>query len=307
MADRDGDVPPPPINRGRSREVWIGLFVLVALISGLGLLFALTDPAMLRGRYFIHTTVQDAGGIRKNDPVRMVGVVIGRVLSFHLDPQSGTVGMRLEIENEYQIPKDSRLEIRSKNLWGEMVAEIIPGKSAELLVDGDRIPGKLEGGMMDQAADLAPSAQEIMDRMKKIMSDQMITSVNAGATEMQALLKEMNGIAAEQRGELLAISKSLRKSAQGLEGAATRPELESAIKRTDVLMARLDETTQSLDRSSRSLERVMAGVEKGEGTMGKLLKDEELYKNLNQAVLNIDKLVVDFREHPRRYVKMSLF
>jgi len=308
MADRDDEVK-VPASRGRGREVWVGLFVLIGFTVGLILLFSLTDPAMFRGRYFIHTEVADAGGIRKSDPVRMVGVVVGRVLSFKLDPQSGRVAMRLEVESEYQIPKDSTLEIRSKNFWGEMVAEIIPGQSTEYLKDGDALPGKLAAGMLSGAGteDIANKAKEAVDRMNRVMSDQTIKSVEASTVELQGLLKELNGIANEQRGELLALSKSLRKSAAGIEGAATRPELQEAIKKTDALMTRFGEVSQSLDRSSRSLETVMARLEKGEGSLGKLLKDEELYKNLNVTVQNVNKLVVDLREHPRRYVKMSLF
>jgi phospholipid/cholesterol/gamma-HCH transport system substrate-binding protein len=308
MAERD-DAPPVPTRRGVAREVWVGLFVLVGFLSGLILLFALTDPAMFRGRYFVHTQVEDAGGIRKSDPVRMVGVVIGRVLSFKLDPQSGKVAMRLEVESEYKVPKDSRLEIRSKNFWGEMVAEIIPGTSTEYLQNGDSLPGKLAAGMLsgEGTEEIAKKAQEAVDRMNRMLSDQAIKSVEASTVELSALLKELGGIAGEQRGELLAISKSLRKSAAGIEGAATRPELQEAIKKTDALMVRLDDVSQSLGRSSRSLETVMARVEKGEGSLGKLLKDEELYKNLNTTVENVNKLVVDLREHPRRYLKMSLF
>lgn len=308
MADRDDEVQ-VPASRGRGREVWVGLFVLVGFTVGLILLFSLTDPAMFRGRYFIHTQVEDAGGIRKSDPVRMVGVVVGRVLSFTLDTQTGKVAMRLEVESEYKIPKDSRLEIRSKNFWGEMVAEIIPGKSTEYLQNGDSLPGRLAAGMLSGAGteDVARDAQEVLDRLNKVMSDQTIKSVEASTVELQGLLEELNGIANEQRGELLAISKSLRKSAAGIEGAATRPELQAAIQKTDALMTRMDEVSQSLGRSSRSLETVMARVEKGEGSLGKLLKDEELYKNLNVTVQNVNKLVVDLREHPRRYLKMSLF
>jgi phospholipid/cholesterol/gamma-HCH transport system substrate-binding protein len=310
MADRDDeDVPPPPKAPGRGREVWIGLFVLVGFLGGLGLLFSLTDPAMFRGRYFIHTVVEDAGGIRKNDPVRMVGVVIGRVLNFKIEPGNGRVAMRLEVESEYTIPKDSRLEIRSKNFWGEMVAEVVPGKSTEVLQDGDSIPGKLAAGMLSGAGteDIAADAQDVVNRLQRVMSDETIKSLNTGAGELQSLLNELDGMAKEQRRELVAISKSLRKSAQGIEGAATRPELQEAIKKTDALMVRLDEASQSLGRSSTSLERVMARVEKGEGSLGKLLKDEDLYKNLNTTVQNMNKLVVDLREHPRRYVKLSLF
>jgi phospholipid/cholesterol/gamma-HCH transport system substrate-binding protein len=305
MADQDDDVPPPPSSRGRNRELWVGLFVLVGLIGGLSVLFVMTEPAMLRGRYFISTDVPDAGGIRKGDSVRMLGVVIGRVTSFKID--RGRVAVRMEIEGEYKLPRDSKAVIKSKSLLGEMVADIVPGTSTETLAYGGSIPGELEVGVLEEGDKLSDKASEVMTRAQRVLSDATIQNVEAGTTELRGLLDEMNKMAKEQRGELSALSKSLRRSAEGIEGAATRPELQNAIKKTEALMARMDTVTISLDRSSTSLETVMTRLEKGEGSLGKLLKDEELYKNLNEAVLNTNKLLIDFREHPKRYVKLSFF
>src|SRR6266481_394125 len=110
MANHDDD-PKPPNPRGHGREVWVGIFVLVGFISALTLLFTMTSPAMFRGRSIVTTIVPDAGGIRKGDPVRMKGVVIGRVLRFKIDKPKEQVIVQLEIEGEYQVPKDSRVEI----------------------------------------------------------------------------------------------------------------------------------------------------------------------------------------------------
>jgi hypothetical protein len=91
--------------RTRDQALWVGLFIIVALGTTLGLLFTLTDAALFRGRYIVTTNVPDAGGIRRGDPVQMRGVSIGRVMGFAIDKQGVT--LRLEIEGVYPLPEDS--------------------------------------------------------------------------------------------------------------------------------------------------------------------------------------------------------
>ena len=118
----------------------------------------------------------------------------------------------------------------------------------------------------------------------------------------------------EQRGELRALTVSLRRSAQGIEKATSGPELERTVKRIDEITARLDGTIGRLDSSSRSLDSILARLDRGEGTLGKLLRDEQLYKNATDATANLNKaaeemrkLMVDFQAHPRKYINLKVF
>jgi len=306
MAERDDDDAPVPAPRGRGRQLWVGVFVLVALIGGLGVLFTMTDPAMFRGRYIVSTVVEDAGGIRKGDPVRMKGVVIGRVLGFTIDLQKGNVTMKIEIEGEYSVPRDSTIEVKSKNIYGEMTADVLPGTSAEPLKSGDVLPGRLKKDLF--SPEMAEKANDVMTRVQRLLADEILTNVQDGTTEMKVLMRQLNTIAAEQKVQIATIEKGLNQTIASLDKTINSPELQAAIKRSDELSQRLAEATASLDKSAKSLEVVMARVEKGEGSMGKLLKDnEELYKNMNDSIANANKLLIDFREHPRRYVKLSFF
>ena len=65
--------------------------------------------------------------------------------------------------------------------------------------------------------------------------------------------------------------------------------------------------TGTLDRSSRSLESVMARIDRGEGTLGKLTRDDALYNNLNAAAVNLNKLAEDVRAQPRKYINLKIF
>ena len=107
---------------------------------------------------------------------------------------------------------------------------------------------------------------------------------------------------------------SLQRSAVGLEKVATGPELDRALKRVDTLGERMDTVTASLQRSSQSVETVTARAAKGEGSLGKLMTDDELYRSLNQAVnnmneatLSLNRLVDDIQKNPKKYINLKVF
>ena len=305
-------LPPPPPSRGRDRELWVGALVIVGVASIFIALFTLTDAAMFRGRYIITTVVSDAGGIRKGDPVQMKGVNIGRVMRFRITPQG--VAVNLEVEGEYPIPKDSRVELRGSGLLGGMVANVVPGASPEMLRRGDSIPGTIGSGPFAEVNELTGSAAKAVDRVKALFSDETVQNVQKGSGEARQVIHDLQAAINEQRADLLALTKSLRKAAEGLEPVATGPELQQSVKRIDALTQRLDGVVGTLDRSSRSLETVMGRIERGEGSLGKLTKDDKLYVNaaeaaasLNKAAEELTRLTADIRNQPRKYLKFSVF
>jgi phospholipid/cholesterol/gamma-HCH transport system substrate-binding protein len=147
----------------------------------------------------------------------------------------------------------------------------------------------------------------VLKQAQAALSPETVQNIQASSSEAQQLLKELRAMTTEQRKELADLSRSLKKSAHDVEGLAGRPELDRAIKRLDTMTAQLDESTASFKRSSSSLETVMARIENGEGTLGKLSKDQTLYNNLNDAVANMNRLAEDVRRQPKKYLKLSLF
>jgi phospholipid/cholesterol/gamma-HCH transport system substrate-binding protein len=308
----DKPLPPPPPPRGKHREVWVGLFVIGGVLATVVTLAVMTDAALFRGRYIITSNVPNASGIRKGDPVQMRGVNIGRILGFKIGGQG--VDLRLEIEGEYPIPKDSRVEIKASGLLGGMVAEVIPGASPKNVTWGDSIPGATGVGLFDKMDELAGEADKVAKRVQGLLSDEMVRDLQGGAAGARQSLESLQAILKEQRGELRGLSASLRRSAEGLERVTTGPELERTTKRVDELVGRLDGTLSTLDRSSKSLESILARMDRGEGTLGKLSTDETLYKkaseataNLNKATVELNKLLADFQEHPRKYINLKVF
>ncbi|HEX2092554.1 MAG TPA: MlaD family protein [Longimicrobiaceae bacterium] len=298
--------------RSSRREIQIGFFVLAGIVAVVAALLMLTDPGTFRGRYHLSTVVSDAGGLRKGDPVQMRGVNVGRVRGFHIG--QGGVEIALEMERQYPIAEDSRISLRSGGLLGGMIVEVLPGRAADRVEDGDVLPGSTAAGVFDVAASVGTRADTVLGRAQALLSPATIQAVGGSAQELQSMLVQLAALAAEQRRELSVLSASLRRSAVGVERATTRPELERSIARMDSISLQLDWSTASLNRSTASLETVLTRIERGEGTLGKLSRDESLYNNLNQAASNASQaasnassLMEDIRQNPKKYIDLRVF
>lgn len=306
------ELPPLPPSHTRDQALRVGLFLLVAIAVTLILLYTLTDAAMFRGRYVVTTHVPDAGGIRRGDPVQMRGVNIGRVMSFGIGPEG--VAIRLEIEGEYSVPADSKLQLRSAGVLGGMVANIVPGTSTQMLRYGDTLKGAAEEALQSATQRLLDRAGKAMDRVDALLSDAFVKDVHGGGTDLRALLKTLSDTTKEQREELRVLEASFKKNSESIERVAGGPELERAAKRLDGITERADRLVDSLNRSSQTAEQLLTRLDRGEGTMGKLSKDERLYKDMTEAVQSLHKsatdlgeLITDIKKNPKKYLKFSVF
>lgn len=300
-------------SRIRDRELWVGAFTIVGVVAVLAVLFILTDPSLFRGRYNIETVVDNAGGIRRGDPVQMLGVNIGRVVAFRLAPEGG-VAVTLEVLNQYRIPADSRVQLRSGGLLGGLTAVVVPGTAVESVARGSRLGGASEAGIFEQLNAVQEEANRTLVRVQGLLDERTVRNVQDSGQDLRQLLRQLNEVTTEQRGELAAVSRSLRRSAEHLQQATDGPEIERSLARIDSLTARLDGVVASVDGSARSLESILGRIDRGEGSLGKLTRDEALYDHATEAVASLKqaadefgRLAVDIREQPKKYVDLSLF
>lgn len=291
--------------RSANREVKVGAFVLIGLAAFLIALFTLTDVGTFRGRYYVRTIIESAGGMRNGDPVQMRGVNIGRVTGFDMMPDG--VAVTMEIYNRYEIPEDSRVAVRSAGLLGGVVVDVTPGMSAERAEDDQVLPGMVETDVFNMVDDLGGQAETVLTQAAALLSDRNITAVGASAAELQTVLAQLTAITASLRGELTPFSQSLRRSAENFENSTSGPELARSLANLDSLTARLDDATVDLGEASSSLGVVIGRIEAGEGTLGRLSEDEALYDNLNSTVLTLQSLIADIQANPKKYLDISVF
>lgn len=122
-------------------DVWVGFFVLLgaaavlflALQAGNMSSLSFTDTYVVTGRF------DNIGGLKPQAPVKSAGVVVGRVGDISFDDKTFQANVSLDLNENYQFPKDSSLKILTAGLLGEQYIGIEPGGDTKNLVDGDRI------------------------------------------------------------------------------------------------------------------------------------------------------------------------
>jgi phospholipid/cholesterol/gamma-HCH transport system substrate-binding protein len=289
------------------REVRVGIFVLLGILSAIAVLFVLTDPATLRGRYMIVTTIENAGGIRRQDPVLMRGVNIGRINGFEM--VENRVNITLEIEGAWEIPADSYTRLAGAGLFGGRTMEVIPGESPSPVAEGDTIPSVGESeGIFGTAEAMGAQATTLLEQLNQLFSDPTILAVQGTASELQALTTELRRVVAVQQEQLSLLTASLQRSASAIETAAgAGPDVARVAARADTAMAQIQTTTRTLGHTASLLDSVLVRFQAGEGTLGRLSRDDSLYVNLNRAAESIALLATDIRENPRRYIRIGIF
>lgn len=296
-----------PRNTG-GREARVGIFVIAGLLAFVTVLFLLTDPATMRGRYMLVTTVQDAGGIRRGDPVQMRGVIIGRINGFEM-MSSGRVAVRMEVEGEWKIPDGSRTRLGASGLFGGRTMEVIPADASTYHASFDTLPGSDGGsGLLGNTDEIGEKATAVLTGLESLLADTTVAAMKGSATELEVLLTDLSAVTREQRSTLKRLTESLARSAVELEPAAAAGEdIARAITRADSAMAVLTETGRSLDEAAASLRSLLARIERGEGTLGKLATDDALYNNVSRAAESVAALVEDLKANPKRYINISIF
>ncbi len=291
----------PALARRGQQELWVGAFVLAGVAAVLILLYALTDPSLFRGRYVVSLLVDDAQGIRNGDAVRMRGVQIGRVRGFVMRPEGVTV--RLELDRDFEVAEDSQVILRTINVLGEMAAEVHPGTSERPLRDGAVIRGQRGPELIGSVSGVASEARQTLDRVQALLSPETVEDVEASSHQLRQLIESLRALSAELRG----LTRSARASTERLELLSTSDELPETL-------ATLDEVARSLDVASGSAAVLLVRLQRGEGTLGRLLRDDTLYvesttaaQRVAAAATAVERLAEDIRKRPERYLSITIF
>jgi len=292
------------------RQVRIGLFVLAGLIATVILLFLLTDPSMFRGRYRITTTVDNVMGLRTGDPVQMRGVTIGSVNDFELGGQGDNVVIVLEVDGQWLIPEGSTTQLVQPGLMAPRTVEVLPGPGPGTMGAGDNMPGIAVKGLLDDTETLGEKGQIALDAIADLLSEKNLDAFSGSAQGLDNLVGELSDLVESERESLREVIESFRRAADGLTeatGPELREDLASLMARGDSAMGRINTTSESIEGVAASLETILARIQNGEGTLGKLWASDSLFTDLTAAVESARTLMDDIRENPGRYLSVSIF
>lgn len=291
-----------------TKEIKIALVAIVGiLIMYFGINF-LKGINLFSSNSYYYLTFDDIQGLGASTPIYADGYKVGTVDAVEFDyAQSGPIKVKADIDKNLRVPKGSQAEI-VKDLMGNLqVNLLLANNPRERIEPGGVIPGAVNEGIMGKAGELVPVVEKMLPKLDSILSSvNALLADPALAATLHNAQTITNNLTVSTR-ELNTLMAGLNKQVPGMINRANGV-LDNTHRLTSNL-ASLD-VQGTLDRVNKTLEEAQAFTDKlnsNKGTLGLLMNDTRLYDNLNATMSHADSLVIDLKQHPKRYVHFSVF
>ena len=284
-----------------SKEIQIALVAVVGIIVlyfGLQFLKGMTLFST-DNRYFVK--FQDVSGLSVASPIFANGYRVGVVETI------GEIVASIGVDKNMQVPKGSRAEIAT-DLMGNVKVQLVLGNVADgVVAPGDTITGGQQVGAMGKAADMIPTIQQMLPKLDSILAsvntllaDPAIASSLHNVDQITANLSRTSQDLSQLTAQLNRQMPQMLKNADGV--LANTNQITKNLNELDIAA-----TMTSVNTTLKNVEQMTATLNSKEGTLGLLMRDPGLYNNLNSTMMHADSLMMDLKQHPKRYVHFSVF
>ncbi len=296
------------------REYKTALIVLVALSLFIWGFNYLKSKDIFKSYNTYYTILDNVEGIVQSTPVTLKGIQIGTIEQLEFYNGIEQTMLVLNIDSHYHFAKDSKVKIYGGNIMGGKSVAIIPGKESLMAKDGDTLVVMKMPGMFDLVNDKITPLQNKLERIltatdtllwgiNNVLNPQTQKALSSSIENMSAMMKQLklttgkfNDVMIQNREHLNATMANLDKMTgnfASLSDSLQQIKLQKVVRQINQTVSKLNE---SLDK-----------LNKGQGTMAKLMNDEKLYNNLERSTKELEQLLKDLREHPKRYVHFSVW
>ncbi len=299
-----------------SKEVKTAILVILGIIFFIFGFNYLKGKNLLDSSRVLYTEYDNIGGLTPSAPVTINGFSVGKVSRIYFkDDNSGRLVVEMEVNTNFKFSKNSTAQLYQESPISEKGVAIIPvNDAAPNAKKGDYLKGEVKSGiteLLDKR--LAP----LQNKIEKVMSetDTLLVSVNAVFDEktrghlkasmatLETTIASFNKTSKSLNAMLEDNKLKLNHTISNFEGVSSNfNDLSSSLSKANIAA-----TIKELQAAVNKFDLVLAKIDNGEGSIGKLLKDEGLYNNLEGASKQMEQLLEDMKLNPKRYVHFSLF
>ena len=290
----------------------LALFAILLLIYGYGFL---KGSDLFSNERTFYVSYDNVAGLTVSAPVTINGYVVGQVKKIEFENDLGGLLVTFSVTKNFNFSKNSIVRIYSTSVIGGNALAIIPEIDKDrIAIDGDVLKGEIEKGMLESlTSGLKPLENKIYTTLSGL--DSLLINLNS------VLNKDTKNNLKDAISSLTKTVYSFEDSSSDLNSLLkeNKPKLDSTFSNmetiTDNLAVFSDSITQidikaisnNLKTTLDSFNSIMDKFNNGEGSIGKLINDENLYKNLEAASKELEELLRDLKENPKRYVHISVF
>ena len=324
-------------------EVRVGLVVILGIALIIGGTLWLQGWQFGDEDREVQAWVREVGQLKQGSAVKLRGVPIGTVTAVELGPRSGGVLISMTVAEDVTLPEDPVVLLSPESLFGDWQAEIFPRTRFpiyEYAIPPE--PGVMPGYSLPDVSRLTAVADRIAenlailtDRIDVAFTDETamnirdaienITRVTGQLTSLvQGQEQTVQEVAAGLETTTATLSEAARTANRAfgqIEAAVSGGQLSAIVSNVETMTAQIDSlgralvavtdelesTVVSADSSFESLNDLMAGLERGEGTLGQLLQDTTLYSELVLTNSLVQDVLLDLQRNPRKYINLRVF
>lgn len=291
-----------------TKEVKIAIVAIVGLVVlflGMNFLKGL-DLFSSDNRYYI--SFRDISGLSSSSPIYADGYKVGVVRGIVYDySQSKDIIVEADINKDMRIPKGSSAEIVSDLMGNVKVNLLLASNPRERVNPGETIVGGINDGAMGQMKDLIPVVQDMLPKLDSILASvnlllqdpaianslHNVETVTGNLTVSTRRLNTLLGTLNSRMPGLLAKADGVMDNAQVVTSNLSKVDVEGTMSKVNATLDNVQAFTDQLNNNT--------------GSLGLLMRDPNLYYNLNATVKSADSLLIDLKSHPKRYVHFSVF
>jgi len=304
---------PMSVFRGLSKEFQVGALTSVAItILILGYNFMRGKDNPFKAGTDVYVYYDSAQGLGIGTSVMFNGLRIGQLSDLDITEDGKRIQAIFEIKSSLNIPSDSKMEIQSQILGGQRV-RLIMGKSPNFIEDGDTLIGDYAhdqfSAINEQIVPLASKADSLLTSMNGFFQN---PGLNQALDELPLAVVQIRQLLVQTHQLIKANEKAINESVQNVSDFtanlnAYHTDIKTTLSRLNMATKDLDSVNiaQSLKRLDTLLDgtsRIIAQINKGEGSLGKLVKSDSLHESILQTTDELNKVLLDLKKYPEKYI-----
>lgn len=307
-----------------SKELKAGVIALLAIVGFVVLFQFMKGKSLFTTDNIFYAKYDNVEGLAQSSAVSINGLKVGQVDKIiPLTSKDGKINfvVKITVDNKFEFSKNSSLEIFEPGLMSGKEMRINLMYGGQTAKDGDTLKGAFKlgtlGSLSSQVGPVKDQLQVVLHRVDSLMTNANMLVDAQNRAEIKALLSNLN--------KTVGALQTTAGSVNNLVGH-NDPKLQKVLDDASLTMQsgkvtldkygnlaesidtkKLNATIANLDATVGKLNQVIGGIDNGQGSLGKLMKDEQLYNNLNSASSNLNSLIEDMKANPKRYINFSVF
>jgi phospholipid/cholesterol/gamma-HCH transport system substrate-binding protein len=324
------------------RDALVGIVIVAALVVIVAGTLWLEGATFSGEDGELAAEFHEVGMIREGNPLKLRGVRVGRVQSVSVVPDGSAVRVDFRIQEGIELPDDAVVVLTPESFFGDWAAEIHPRTRFPSANYTDPEAPLLPGYALPDISQLTASADQISDNISVLterigiaFSDETAQNIASLIGNVEEVTERLSELVTQQATSFTDVTNDVRRATQGIGDAAL--EAQVGLARMNALMERnevgealsdfaalaenlrilsedLQDTNTSVqamtirvDSTFAALDRVAEQAASNEGSIGRLLGDPTMAAGLEGTLAELQVLLADIRENPRRYLRLSIF